>query len=214
MTVTDANPAPEAPAIPLFGRRTDTLETRAYRRFGLEVEGRRDPSDRQEARWSEEFDAFVDVDGGQWVAMGNARTELGLAQAVIRFLATNLRDDDGCPLEWSVPVTPAVDPEAPEDAADPWLRDDETGDPLYEWWDGSLYLQKELPDAVDELSEGSSRRRFGYISDAMDLRYKMDALEEISAWLTQGATGRPTRRPAPSGRGPTPTARGSKGRRH
>lgn len=209
--MTDPAPHPAVAELPVFGRFSGTLDDRQFRPFGLNVEGRRRP-DGPEERWVERFEAFTEVDGGQWVAIGNARTELAQAQAVVRFLGTNLRDDDGAPLNWSPPVVPARDPDKPDDAEEPWLTDDETGQPLYEWWDGSLYLREELPD-FDELEEGSSRRRFGYISDAMDLRYRIEALREIAGWLTENMTGFPTRQPAPSGRGPSPTARGRGGKR-
>lgn len=205
---------PHAPSVPTFGRHDAPMEERRYRRFGLEVEGRRRPGTPEE-RWTEEFDCFTEVDGGSWVLIGQARSDMEMARAIVSFMGVNLRDDDGAPMDYSTPVQPELaDPEDPESD---WLRGDPTdaepdGVPLYLGWDGEVYPSQELPE-LDELRDGSSRRRFAYISDAMAIRYRYEALEEVSAWLTEGMTGRPTRRPANSGGGPRQTGRGSGARR-
>jgi hypothetical protein len=196
---------PAALAVPIFGRRPGA--------FGLEVEGKPAPGEREQ-RWVEEFQCFTDVDGGMWVAMGNARTDLEVAQALVRFMATNLRDDDGVPMDWRRPTEPERASDEPDSD---WLRTEPTkehpkGQPLFLGWDGELYTIEEYP-ALDELAEGSSRRRFAYISESMDVRYRLEALQEISEWLTEGMTGHPTKQPAPSGRGPARNGRGSGGKR-
>jgi hypothetical protein len=215
--------APPAPGIPTFGKHDDDFANRRYRRFSLEVEGKRKPRGREE-RWTEEFDCFMDVDGGMWVALGQARTDMETARAVVSFLGANLRDDDGASMDYVFPATPEL--EDPDDPDSDWLRTDPTeeeiaraaeegrepeGEPLYLGWDYELYTRADLPKLV-ELEHGSSRRRFAYISDAMHIRYKYEALEEVSNWLTEGMTGRPTRRPVPSGHGPQRTSRGRGGR--
>lgn len=210
---TDLTP-PSAPSLPTFGQHSEPLEERRYRRFGLEVEGKRRPRGPEE-RWTEEFDCFMEVDGGMWVAVGQARTDMELARATVSFLGANLRDDDGASMEYVFPATPEL--ENPDDPDSDWLRGDPTeaepdGEPLYLGWDGEVYPRSELPP-LDELRDGSSRRRFAYISDAMNLRYKYEALEEVSNWLTEGMTGRPTKRPGSSGHGQPRTGRGSGGRR-
>jgi hypothetical protein len=181
-------------AVPVFGRRADAFEDRHYRRFGLEVEGKR-PGDREESRWVEEFDCFTDVDGGMWVSMGNARTPLEVAQATVRFMGTNLPDDPDS--DWLRGEPSEVHPD---------------GEPLYLGWDGVLYVKADYPP-MDDLADGSSRRRFAVISDSMHMRYRLEALQELSDWLTQAVTGRPTKRPLPSGHGPQRTGRGSSGKR-
>jgi hypothetical protein len=210
---TDTSPPP-TPSVPTFGRHTDTAEERTYRRFGMEVEGKKRRNGREE-RWTEEFDAFTDVDGGMWVAMGQARDEMTRARAVVSFLGANLRDDDGASMDYVFPAEP--EREDPDDPDSDWVRADPTednpdGEPLFIGWDGELYPHDELPPLV-ELRDGSSRRRFAYISDAMHIRYKFEALEEIANWLTEGMTGRPTKQPANSGRGQQRTSRGSGGKR-
>lgn len=211
---TDTTAPPPTPSVPTFGQHADTLSNRTYKRFGLEVEGKKRRNAREE-RWTEEFDAFTDVDGGMWVAIGQARDDMSRARAVVSFLGANLRDDDGASMDYVWPAEP--EREDPEDPDSDWLRTDPTaehpdGEPLWLGWDGELYVLEELPKLV-ELRDGSSRRRFAYISDAMHIRYKYEALEEIANWLTEGITGLPTRRPAPSGRGPQRTARGSGAKR-
>lgn len=210
---TDTTPLP-VPAVPTFGRHTDTLADRRYRRFNLEVEGKRTARSPEE-RWSEEFECFLDVDGGMWVAVGQARDDMARARAVVSFLGANLRDDDGASMDYFTPTTP--EREDPDDEESEWIYDDprdgeEEGQPLYLGWDGELYRRAELPK-LDELRDGSSRRRFAFISDSMRLRYKFEAIEEIAAWLTEGMTGRPTVRPKPSGHGPQRTSRGSGAKR-
>lgn len=205
---TDLTPV-ALPAVPTFGRHDDDFTARKYRAFNLEVEGKRRPGAREE-RWEEPFDCFTDVDGGMWVAIGQARTDMEQARAMVSFLGANLRDDDGASMDYEHPAAPALaDPDDPDSG---WVYDDprdgeEEGEPLYPGWDGELYRRGELPK-LDELRDGSSRRRFAYISDAMHLRYKLEALAEVAQWITEAATGRPTRLPAPSGHGPQRTARG------
>lgn len=221
---TDTAAPPAGPSVPVFGRHTDTIETRTYRTFSLEVEGKRTRRSREE-RWVETFDCFLDVDGGMWVAIGQARTDMDRARAIVSFLGANLRDDDGASMDYLWPAEPErVDPDDPDSD---WLRDDPTdeekalaaeegrepeGEPLWLGWDGELYPHDDLPPLV-ELEDGSSRRRFAFISDAMHIRYKYEAIEEIANWLTEGMTGRPTKSPASSGRGRPQTSRGSGGRR-
>jgi hypothetical protein len=209
---TDLTPPP-TPPVPTFGKHTDDFTNRKYRTFQLEVEGRRTPRGREE-RWVESFDCFTDVDGGMWVALGQARTDMETARAVVNFLGANLRDDDGASMDYVFPATPEL--ADPDDPDSDWLRGDPTeeepdGEPLYQGWDYELYPSRELPK-LDELRDGSSRRRFAFISDSMGIRYKYEALEEVSNWLTEHMTGRPTRRPAPSGHGPQRTSRGRGGR--
>jgi hypothetical protein len=205
---TDTAPPPASP-VPTFGRHEDSFEDRRYRTFALEVEGKR-RRNRREERWVETFACFTDVDGGMWVALGQARTDMDTARAVVSFLGANLRDDDGASMDYLPPATPEL--ADPDDPDSDWLRGDPTdtepdGEPLYLGWDWELYPRADLP-ALDELRDGSSRRRFAYISDAMHIRYKFEALEEVAGWLTEGMTGLPTKLPAPSGRGPQRTSRG------
>jgi hypothetical protein len=212
-------PPPPPPAavslIPTFGVHTGTLEDRKYRSFNLEVEGKRTPRARTEERWTEELDCFMDIDGGLWVAVGQARTDMDMARALVQFLGANLRDDDGASMDYVEPTLP--EREDPDDDESEWLYDDprdgeEEGQPLYLGWDGELYRRGELPK-LDELRDGSSRRRFAYVSDSMRIRYRFEALQEIAEWLTQHLTGRPTQRPVPSGHGPQRTGHGSTARR-
>jgi hypothetical protein len=205
---TDTSP-PQTPSVPTFGQHGDDFAARKYRPFNLELEGRRRPGKREE-RWTETFECFTDVDGGMWVAIGQARTDMETARAIVSFLGANLRDDDGASMDYVAPVTPEL--ADPDDPDSDWLRGEPTeeepdGEPLYLGWDWELYPRRELPP-LDELRDGSSRRRFAYISDAINIRYKYEALEEVAAWLTEGMTGRPTRRPVPSGHGPQRTSRG------
>jgi hypothetical protein len=207
-------PPPPMSLIPTFGVHTGTLEDRKYRTFGLECEGKRTPRGREE-RWVEELDCFLDVDGGLWVAVGQARDDMAMARALVQFLGANLRDDDGASMDYVDPALP--EREDPDDDESEWLYDDprdgeEEGQPLYLGWDGELYRRSELPK-LDELRDGSSRRRFAYVSDSMRIRYKFEALQEIAEWLTQHLTGRPTQRPVPSGHGPQRTGRGSTAKR-
>jgi hypothetical protein len=220
---TSTPPPQTASGVPVFGRHDDDFATRRYRRFGLEVEGKRRPNGPEE-RWTEEFDCFTDVDGGMWVAIGQARTDMQQARALVSFMGANLRDDDGASMDYRTPALPErMDPDDPDSD---WVRAEPTeeelaaaakegrepeGEPLYLGWDGGLYPRDELPE-LDELRDGSSRRRFAHISDAMTIRYKYEALQEVSEWLTEGMTGRPTRRPVPSGHGPQRTSRGRGGR--
>jgi hypothetical protein len=210
-------PPPPGPVslIPTFGVHTEALEDRKYRTFNLEVEGKRTPRARREERWVEELDCFMDVDGGLWVAVGQARDRHGDGAGAGPFLGANLRDDDGASMDYVFPATP--EREDPDDPDSDWLRDDPTdddpdGEPLYLGWDGELYRAAELPK-LDELRDGSSRRRFAYVSDSMRIRYRFEALQEIAEWLTEHLTGRPTQRPVPSGHGPQRTSRGSTARR-
>lgn len=200
--------------MPIFGRYDTPLEERTYRRFGLEVE---DATERR--RFVVEFDVFAgdDLDGGSLVTMLNARNELAQANATIAFLGHHLRDDDGISVDWVAPVEPEEDPDRPGE----WLRDDEPtdeepdGEPLYRWHDDSLMTRAELSEAaadLDPIADASSRRRFAYLSDSPRYRYRFDAIQQISEFLTKGVVNRPTRRSTPSGRGRQSTGRGSGGR--
>jgi hypothetical protein len=208
--------------MPIFGKHAESFEARTFRPFGLEVED-------DTHRWVEHFSAFTDVDGGALVSLLNASGELAVAQAVVRFLGTNLRDDDGVSMDWSPPAVPEEDPNDPDGG---WLRTEPEGDanatvadgelvpegePLYRWHDGSLMTRAELTDAWrahDELRDGSSRRRFAVISDSMAMRYRIEALSEIAEWLAPQLVNRPTVLPGRSGPGRSPTAHGSGARRH
>jgi len=203
------------PAVPTFGRHDEPLEARRYRTFGLEVEGRRTARARKEERWTETFSAYVDVDGGLLVALGQARDQMAQARATVTFLGANLRDDDGASMDYTWPATP--EQEDPDDPDSDWLRgaptpEEPDGVPLYLGWDGEVYPRDQLPP-LDELRDGSSRRRFAFISDSMRIRYRFEALREVSEWLTEGIAGRPTVRPASSSRGPQRTGHGSAARR-
>lgn len=208
-------PPPPVSLIPTFGVHTEALEDRRYRTLGLECEGKRTPRARAEERWVEELDCYMEVDGGLWVAVGQARDDMAMARALVQFLGANLRDDDGASMDYVTPALP--EREDPDDEESEWLYDDprdgeEEGQPLYLGWDGELYRRGELPK-LDELRDGSSRRRFAYVSDSMRIRYRFEALQEIAEFLTQHLTGRPTQRPVPSGHGPQRTGRGSTARR-
>lgn len=198
-------PLPSAPSVPIFGRHDTASPTdRAYRRFGLEVE-----DVRERAYFVAEFDSYADVDGGSLVTLLNAPTQERQAQATIAFLGQHLRDDDGVSADWSVPTEPARD----EETGEP-LLDDDSGEELYRWHDGALMTTAEVAEAASafDWQDGSSRRRFGYLSDSPWYRYRFEALQEIAGHLTKEVTGRPTVRPTPSGRGPQPTGRGRRGR--
>jgi hypothetical protein len=208
------------PLAPVFGKHDVPFDQRTFRPFGIEVED-------DTHRWVEHFSAFTDVDGGALVSLLNAAGELAVAQAVVRFLGTNLRDDDGVSMDWSPPATPETDPDDPEE----WLRAEPTddsvvavedgelvpqGEPLYRWHDGSLMTGAELTAAwraYDDFADGSSRRRFAAISDSMHMRYRIEALSEIAEWLAPQLTARPTLLPGRSGPGQSPGARGSGARR-
>jgi hypothetical protein len=208
----------ETANVPVFGKWEGPA---VYRPFGLMVER---PS--TEERWVEEFQVRTDVDGGSVVHMlSQPDGSLEQAQASIAFLGQQLRDTDGISVEWSYPATPEEDPARPGE----WLRADPTpgevtaaaaegrqpeGEPLYRWHDDSLLTEAELAQAVRDFDwhEGSSKRRFAYLSDTHTLRYRFEALEEITKWLTEGITRRPTQRPKPSGHGPRSTGRTSRAR--
>lgn len=193
------------PLVPTFGKHAEPFEARSFRPFNIEVED-------DTRRWVEHFEAFTDVDGGALVSLLNANGELAVAQAVVRFLGTNLRDDDGVSMDWVPPAVPEEDPDTPGE----WLRaeapEGEQGEPLYRWHDGTLMTRERLTDAWrehDELADGSSRRRFAVISDSMHIRYRIEALSEIAEWLAPELTARPTLLPGRSGPTRSPTARGS-----
>jgi hypothetical protein len=208
------------PLAPVFGKHPEPFDARRFRPFGIEVED-------DTHRWTEHFQAFTDVDGGALVSLLNANGELAVAQAVVRFLGTNLVDSDGVSMDWNPPAQPEPDPDNPDE----WLRaeptDDSTvaveggelipqGEPLYRWHDGSLMTSAELTAAwreFDELRDGSSRRRFAVISDSMHMRYRIEALSEIAEWLAPQLTARPTLLPGRSGPGQSPGGRGSGARR-
>jgi hypothetical protein len=150
---TDTTPPP-APG-PHLRQAHRRLHQPPYRTFNLEVEGRRTPRGREE-RWVETFDCFTDVDGGMWVALGQARTDMETARAVVNFLGANLRDDDGASMDYVFPATPEL--ADPDDPDSDWLRGDPTeeevaraarkarpGEPLYLGWDYELYPPRSCP---------------------------------------------------------------------
>lgn len=197
----------EGSGVPVFGRRTTPFDERKYRRFGIEVES-------DDARFVEEFDAYIDPDAGAILQMMNARTEGQQANAAALLLGTSLRDDDGVSHDWAFPSEPEYDDD------DELLRaDGDTSDnppPLYAWHDGELLTEVELRRAIrefDPLAEGSSRRRFYYITDSPRHRVQLGALTELAEWVIGDLARRPTRRPSSSGRGQQQTRRSSGGKR-
>jgi len=224
VTEPEQSPVPEeTPSVRVFGKRTAPLTERRYRRFGLEVETDAD-------RFVEEFDAYFDPDAGAILGMMNARTDVQQANATALLLRTSLRDDDGVPADWRFPTDPVLDDDGepvlyaldpagePEEAQ---IADDEEVpegvEPRYEWHDGELLTQAELRDAIrefDPLDEGSSRRRFEYVMNSPRHRVQLDALTELSEWITGDVAKRPTRKPSSSRRGQGQTGRTSRGSSH
>lgn len=218
MAATDSPPQIEEPAssVPVFGRRTEPIGNRRYRRFAVEVEAVAQATRGHaatEERWTEEFDALFDLDGGAILTLLNAPDAMRQAQAVATLLGASLTDLDGVPAEWVRPEEP--EREDPDDDESPILRGDATadepdGEPLYLRWDGEVVPEDDLD--FDPLEDGSSRRRFGYLMAHPRYRIRVEALNEIAEWLTAEYAERPTKRPTSSRRGQARTARTSGGR--
>jgi hypothetical protein len=218
VTSLDPTPLPAPDAVPVFGRAADRKEPIKTGTFGLAV------TYRKAGRKVEEevhFDCYLNLDAGAVLRLMQAGTdEQKVAQATAMVLASSLVDDDGVPVDWTYPAEDEYateeDPdELDEDAELTPLRGEPTEDEpdgalLYERWDGELVPWDDL--AFDELTDGSSRRRFAYVMASTRHRVDMDALAGVQQWLVKQATNRPTKRPAPSGRGPRSTRRGSAGR--
>lgn len=206
-------PAPVPTPPPVFGRADDRREEVKTRQFGLEVEYRKGG---KVVREDLMLTAYMKLDAGAVLRLMQAGTEpVAAAQATAFVLATSLLDDDGVPSEWSTPDEDDYVVENPDDDDSPPVRGEPTDDEpdgavLYERWDGELVPWDDL--AFDELTEGSSRRRFAYVMASTRHRVDMDALRGVQQWLIEQATNRPTKRPAPSGHGPRSTRRGSGGR--
>lgn len=218
MRVTAVEPTPLDTA-PVFGRRPEVeREAPPTRRFGIEV--------RYRARGKVVTEdvmltAYLTADAGGILRIMQAQTDEQRAQATAFLLSTCLLDDDGVPSDWRLPDADAdwlradgeeADPDDPDELP---LRGEPTeaepeGALLYERWDGEPVPWDDL--AFDEFTEGSSRRRFGLIMASTRYRVELDALTEVSNWLVAQSTKRPTKRPAPSGRGPASTRRGSAAR--
>lgn len=222
--VTSLHPTPPpADAVPVFGRSADRKEPVKTGRFGLAVSHLRGGR-----RVEEEvhFSCYLNLDAGAVLRLMQAGTDdQAVAQATAMVLSSSLVDDDGVPLDWRLPEEDDYAREEPdeeegdaaaeEDEELPPLRGDATeeepeGALLYERWDGELVPWDEL--AFDELEDGSSRRRFAVIMASTRYRVDVEALTGVQKWLVRQATNRPTKRPAPSGRGPRSTRRGSGGR--
>lgn len=210
--MTDAAPTALPTGPPVFGVNPETPEQRRRRSFGIEVETQV-PATRgvppHVERQVHHFDAYFDLDAGALHGLMNARTEMQQANAVAVLLGTTLDDLDGVPVEWVPPAQPEYDDEGEVLRADPTPEHPE-GEPLYLRWDGELATSTEL--RVDPLADGSSRRRFQYLMDSPRHRVRVEALTEVSRWLTEQVSGHPTKRPSPSGHGPQPTGRGSRAR--
>lgn len=210
--MTALEPAPLDTGPPVFGRRTEPEGAPPpTRTFGIEVAYR---SRGKVVREDVMLTAYLTADAGGVLRIMQARSEEEQAQATAFLLSTCLLDDDGVPSDWQLP-----------DAEEDWLRDEDAADPettplrgepteeepegalLYERWDGEAVPWDEL--AFDDFTDGSSRRRFALIMASTRYRVELDALTGISKWLVEQRAGRPTKRPAPSGRGPRSTPRGS-----
>ena len=224
--VTSLDPQlPAADAVPVFGRSADRKEPVKIGKFGLAVSH---PAGRGQREEEEHFfSCYLNLDAGAVIRLMQAGDdEQRVAQATAMVLSSSLVDDDGVPVDWR---TPAEDDYARQDEEDweeehpgedlpeelPPLRGDATeeepeGALLYERWDGELVPWDEL--AFDELRDGSSRRRFAVIMASTRYRVDAEALTGVQKWLVRQTTNRPTRRPAPSGRGRQSTRRGSGGR--
>jgi hypothetical protein len=222
VTSLEPTPLPAADAVPVFGRAADRKEPVKTGVFGLAVTyrkgGRRVEEDLH-------FSCYLNLDAGAVLRLMQAGTdEQKVAQATAMVLASSLVDDDGVPVDWRTPdeedyareTDLREDDEEDVDPEDlPPLRGEPTEDEpdgalLYERWDGELVPWDDL--AFDELADGSSRRRFAYVMASTRHRVDMEALTGVQKWLVRQATNRPTKRPAPSGRGPRSTRRGSAGR--
>lgn len=198
---------PSAPAVPLgppiFGAREWEPDKVRYRRFGLEVEHGAE-------RFTVYFETFPDIDGGALFQLMNARTQAQQGNAVAVLMSTQLRDDDGIPSDWQMPTEALIREDATDDDEDPWERT-EDGRPLYERWDGEAVTADLL--TFNEVEDGSSRRRFGFLMESTRHRVRFEALAELAEWLVKEAVSRPTRRSAHSRTGPQPTGRGAGARR-
>lgn len=211
---------PAADAVPVFGRSADRKEPVKTGRFGLAVQ-----HIERGKRVEEEvhFSCHLDLDAGAVLRLMQAgNDEQRVAQATAMVLSSALVDDDGVPADWSTPgeedyarQEPDEDDEDDPEEDLPPLRglpteEEPEGELLYERWDGELVPWDDL--AFDELEDGSSRRRFAVIMASTRYRVDVEALTGVQKWLVKQATNRPTKRPAPSGRGPRSTRRGSAGR--
>lgn len=211
MTTTDEpSPVPNLDGVPIFGVNPEPANTRRTREFGVEVETQV-PATRGHRphveRHIERFTAYFDLDGGAVLGLMNSRSEMEQANATAVLLGTSLDDLDGVPVEWRLPVEPEYD------EAGNVLRADATdehpdGAPLYLSWDGELSTLDELRQ-LDDLVDGSSRRRFSVIMASPRHRVRIEALNEIGRWLIAEVAGRPTVRSTPSRHGPAPARRGS-----
>lgn len=220
--MTSLEPTPTAAdAVPVFGRAADRKEPVKTGRFGLAVShlsgGRRVEEELH-------FSCYLDLDAGAVLRLMQAGTDdQKVAQATAMVLSSALVDDDGVPVDWRLPEEDDYAREEPTEEDGPYdpeeelppLRGEPTeeepdGELLYERWDGELVPWDDL--AFDELEDGSSRRRFAVIMASTRYRVDIEALTGVQKWLVRQATNRPTKRPAPSGRGPRSTRRGSAGR--
>lgn len=199
---------PDAPDMPIFGRNPTPAETRQTREFGLEVEVQH-PATRgvppRIERMVESFTTYVDLDAGAVLGLMNARNSNEQANRTAVLLGTTLDDLDGVPVAWVPPAEPEYDDEGNALRGDPSDAHPE-GEPLYLFWNGDLVTADEL--TIDELTEGSSRRRFAVLMDDTARRVRIEALNEIASWLTEKVAGRPTVRPTHSQRGPQRTRAG------
>ncbi len=212
---------------PVFGRRSTTLDARKFRSFGIEVETDSD-------RWVEYFEAYLDPDAGAILGVMNARTEVQQANATAVLLRTSLRDDDGVPADWRFPAGPVEDEDGypilylpgetgDDEPVEVEVERDEDGDPIdvpegaeprYEWHDGDLLTAAELREAIaefDVFDDGSSRRRFEHVMNSPRHRVQLEALTDLSEWITGEAAKRPTRKPTSSRRGQGRTGRTQRG---
>jgi hypothetical protein len=201
-------PQPLPDGVPVFGKVDDRVAV-PTKQFGLEVRYRH-----RGKKVTEQvpFTVYTKLDAGGILRLMQAQTEMEQANATAFVLATSLLDDDGVPTDWS---PPGIDEPALEDEGDldsRALRGEPTevdpeGPLLYERWDGELVPYDDL--GYDEFRDGSSRRRFAFIMSSTYYRVELDALIDTSKWLIEQSGGRPTGRPASSGRGPQSTPRGS-----
>lgn len=212
MTSADLSPPP-ATSAPVFGRRTEEPGKGETRSFGIEVEYRKRG---KVVREDMMLTAHLKLDAGAVLRFMQAGgDEVAQAQATAFVLATSLIDYDGVPSDWTRPPEdePALVDEDDEDSeperGDP-TPEDPDGPLLYERWDGELVEYDEL--TFDEFTDGSSRRRFAYVTSSTRYRMELEGLNETARWLIAQAGGRPTKRLASSGRGPRSTRRGSGGR--
>jgi hypothetical protein len=207
-----AEPTPLDPAPPVFGRRDERAQPVRTRRFGLEVEYRKRG---KLVREDLMLTAYTTVDAGGILRLMQAADEMEQANATAFVLSTSLLDDDGVPSTWEQPdeddpmLVDEDDPDSPAMRGEP-TEIDPGGPLLYERWDGEPVPWDDL--AFDEYTEGSSRRRFAFVMTSPLYRVELSALLDTSQWLVAQGSGRPTKRPASSGRGPSSTRRGYAGR--